>query len=99
MSPISALSPLQMGFPGVVELLVILVVGVIVFGIPLLVVVVLGGLWLRSRGDYEERISELEAEIARLQAEVGTDTATGPDGGDGGIDERLAEESDDDRQP
>jgi sec-independent protein translocase protein TatA len=67
---------LQMGVPGGVELLVILLIALLLFGIPL-VLVILAGLWLRSEGDdYEERIEELEAEIAALQAEVGTDAAS-----------------------
>jgi hypothetical protein len=63
----------QMGMPGGIELLVVLVVAVIVFGLPLVLIAVVGALWLRSDDDYDERIRELETEIARLQAQVGDD--------------------------
>ncbi|MFC7194221.1 hypothetical protein ACFQL4_05350 [Halosimplex aquaticum] len=46
------------------------------FGLPVLLVLVLGTAWLRSRDDYDDRIRELETEIARLQAQVG-DGASG----------------------
>ncbi|WP_436930335.1 hypothetical protein [Halosimplex halobium] len=63
----------QMGMPGGIELLVVLVVALIVFGLPLVLIAVVGALWLRSDDDYDERIRELETEIARLQAQVGDD--------------------------
>jgi sec-independent protein translocase protein TatA len=80
---------LQLGIPGGVELLVVLVMGLLMFGLPLVLVAVLGALWLRSDDDYDERIRQLETEIARLHAQVGDDghaTAdefTDPDGGSG----------------
>ncbi|WP_436909351.1 hypothetical protein [Halosimplex marinum] len=83
---------LQMGIPGGVELLVILVMGLVLFGLPLVLIAVVGALWLRSDDDYDERIRELETEIARLQAQVGDDggpTAddfADPDSGDGAAD-------------
>jgi sec-independent protein translocase protein TatA len=74
----------QMGMPGSVELFVILVVAVVVFGLPLVVIAVVGALWLRSDDDYDERIRELETEIARLEAQVGdgaaADEFADPDG-------------------
>ncbi|WP_209452144.1 hypothetical protein [Halosimplex halophilum] len=95
----------QMGMPGGIELFVILVVAVVVFGLPLVLIAVVGALWLRSDDDYDERIRELETEIARLQAQVGDDggatadefadpDATGDRPTDGG---RAADRDDGDR--
>ena len=80
----SPLPPLQLGMPGGLEILIILVIGIIVFGLPLLIITVVGIAWLRGDGDdYDERIAELESEIARLQAEVGVDeSAEGDTGAD-----------------
>ena len=65
---------LQFGVPGGPELLIVLLIAVLVFGLPVLLIGVVGFLYLRSDGDdYEERISELESEIARLEAEVAAD--------------------------
>jgi|GEM_PF-2124973 len=64
---------LQMGMPGGIELLVVLAMGLLMFGLPLVLVAVLGALWLRSDDDYDERIRQLETEIARLHAQVGDD--------------------------
>jgi len=87
---------LQMGMPGGIELLVILVMALIVFGLPLVLIAVVGALWLRSDDDYDERIRQLETEIARLQAQMGEDggptaddftdpdDASGSDGSTGG---------------
>ncbi|QLH77830.1 hypothetical protein HZS55_11190 [Halosimplex rubrum] len=64
---------LQLGMPGGLELLVVLVMGLLMFGLPLVLVAVLGALWLRSDDDHDERIRQLETEIARLHAQVGDD--------------------------
>lgn len=60
--------------PGAVELVVLLLVAILVFGIPLLLIAVVGALYLRAAGDsdedVDERIAELEAEIASLRAEL-----------------------------
>ncbi|WP_415380945.1 hypothetical protein [Halosimplex sp. TS25] len=82
--------PLQFGIPGGIELLVILLMGLVMFGLPVLLVVVLGTVWLRSRDDYDDRIRELETEIARLQAQVGDGAsggATTDHAGDAGTDD------------
>ena len=73
---------LQFGIPGGPELLVILLIAIFLFGLPILLIAVVGFLYLRSDGDdYDERIRELEAEIARLEAKVGangdSDATTG----------------------
>ncbi|WP_459192613.1 hypothetical protein [Halosimplex sp. J119] len=64
---------LQFGMPGGVELIVILLIGLLMFGLPVLLILLFGAAWLRSRGDYDDRIRELETEIARLQAQMGDD--------------------------
>lgn len=84
---------LQMGVPGGIELLVVLVMGLLMFGLPLVLVAVLGALWLRSDDDYDERIRQLETEIARLHAQVGDDDRAtadefaGPDAADRSTDD------------
>jgi len=77
--------PLQLvGVPGGVELLVIGLVFLLLFGIPLVVVVVVGVLWLRSRGTddgTEQRVAELEREVERLREQLDdTDERTDPAG-------------------
>jgi len=72
-------APLQMGIPGGVELLVIGMIAMLLFGIPLALIAVVGYLWLRNDDDYEERIRELESEIATLQAEIGSDDSSQSD--------------------
>jgi len=64
---------LQFGIPGGPELLVILLIATFLFGLPILLIAVVGFLYLRSDDDYDERIRELESEIARLEAEVAAD--------------------------
>ena len=59
------------GVPGGIELLVILLIFLLLFGIPLLLVAGGGYLWFRSREDTAEQIAELQAEIAALRAELG----------------------------
>jgi sec-independent protein translocase protein TatA len=66
---------LQMGMPGGPELLVIALLALVLFGVPLALVVVFGSVWLRSDDeDYEQRIAELEADVARLRSEMGDDS-------------------------
>jgi hypothetical protein len=77
--------PLQFGgVPGGIELLVIGLVFLLLFGIPLVVVVVVGVLWLRSRGTddgTEQRVAELEREVERLREQLDdTDERTDPAG-------------------
>ena len=79
--------PLQMGVPGGPELLVILLIMLLLFGLPILLLGVGGFLYLRSNADDEtkERIAELEAEMDELKRDLDTEgddpVATGaPDG-------------------
>lgn len=63
----------------VTEIVILLVVALLVFGVPLALVAVLAALYLRSKnaGDLDERVDELEAEVAALRAEVGDESADG----------------------
>jgi sec-independent protein translocase protein TatA len=72
--------PLQM-IPGGPELLVILLIALLLFGIPLLLLGVGGFVYLRSNADDDtkERIAELEGEIDQLKSELDADTATDDD--------------------
>ena len=79
--------PLQIGVPGGPELLVILLILLLLFGLPILLLGVGGFLYLRSNADDEtkERIAELEAEMDELKRDLDTEgddpVATGaPDG-------------------
>jgi len=64
--------PLFLGFPGAVELLVILLIAVILFGIPL--VVLGGGLYLYRSSQSEnapaEEIEALREEVRQLREEI-----------------------------
>ena len=78
--------PLQMGVPGGAEVLVILLVSVLLFGVPLVLLVGGGFLYLRSKGNREDRIDELEREVEHLKAELDDQadnggSATGDDRG------------------
>ncbi|PSQ08495.1 preprotein translocase subunit TatA [Halobacteriales archaeon QS_5_68_33] len=81
--------PLQMGVPGGPELLVILLVMLLLFGLPILLLGVGGFLYLRSNADDEtkERIAELEAEMDELKRDLDTEgddpVATGAPEGPG----------------
>jgi sec-independent protein translocase protein TatA len=79
--------PLQMGVPGGPELLVILLILLLLFGLPILLLGVGGFLYLRSNADDEtkERIAELESEIDELKSDLDTEdeepvAADAPDG-------------------
>ena len=79
--------PLQMGVPGGPELLVILLILLLLFGLPILLLGVGGFLYLRSNADDEtkERIAELESEIDDLKSDLDTEgeepaAADAPDG-------------------
>lgn len=66
-------APLVVGVPGGLELLVILLVFVLLFGIPLTILLVLGYKLTRQTGktsETEERIEELEAEVSALKAHI-----------------------------
>ena len=81
--------PLQMGVPGGPELLVILLIMLLLFGLPILLLGVGGFLYLRSNADDEtkERIAELEAEMDELKRDLDTEgddpVATGAPEGPG----------------
>jgi len=68
--------------PGGPELIVVLLVAVLLFGIPLVLIAVVGALYLRANSggdeDVTERVAELEAETAQLRAELDDDS--GEDG-------------------
>ena len=79
--------PLQMGVPGGPELLVILLILLLLFGLPILLLGVGGFLYLRSNADdgTKERIAELESEIDELKSDLDTEdeepvAADAPDG-------------------
>lgn len=75
-----AVAPLQMGVPGGAELIVIGLIAILMFGIPLVLIALVGFLWLRDDDDeYEERIRELESDIATLQAEIGSEESATSD--------------------
>ena len=67
--------PLQMGVPGGPELLVILLIMLLLFGLPILLLGVGGFLYLRSNADdkTKERIAELEAEMDELKRDLDTE--------------------------
>jgi sec-independent protein translocase protein TatA len=64
--------------PGGPELIVVLLIAILLFGIPLLLIAVVGALYLRAEDgddDVAERVADLEAEIAALRAEIAGDDA------------------------
>ena len=67
--------PLQMGVPGGPELLVILLILLLLFGLPILLLGVGGFLYLRSNADDEtkERIAEFESKIDELKSDLDTE--------------------------
>jgi sec-independent protein translocase protein TatA len=69
--------PLQMGIPGGLELIIVLLIALVLFGLPILLLGVGGFLYLRSRTDDEtaERVAELEAEIDDLERELDAERA------------------------
>jgi len=87
--------PLQMGIPGGPELLVILLIMLLLFGIPLALLAVGGFVYLRSNAsdDTQERIAELESEIDHLKSELDADDEQAT--GDGGTDESDSVDSTD----
>jgi sec-independent protein translocase protein TatA len=96
--------PLQMGIPGGPELVVILLVLLLLFGIPLVLLGVGGFAYLRANADDDtkERIAELEGEIDQLKADLDAvdqstddgptigDESTAGDGNDGSADDPQA---------
>jgi sec-independent protein translocase protein TatA len=79
------------GLPGGPELLVIMLIALLLFGIPMALVLLFGVAWLRSSGRVsEERVEQLEAEIETLRAELADDG-----NGDGNADAGSADSGDD----
>lgn len=94
--------PLQFGIPGGPELLVLLLIAVLMFGVPFLLVAVAVVAYRNRRGsgdrvaELEDRIEDLERELETERAGTAPGTGAGPDGGPGGPEE--AETRDDDRE-
>lgn len=68
-----AFVPAVIGIPGGVELIVILLLFVLLFGVPLTLLAVLGYRVLGTSGDSavsEERVEELESEIETLRERI-----------------------------
>ncbi|WP_280585976.1 preprotein translocase subunit TatA [Halorubrum sp. Boch-26] len=76
------------GVPAGPELVIILIILVLLFGVPI-VLIAAGVVFLKLRSDGEEadadRIADLEAEVERLREEVDDE----PDSRDGDDDDRL----------
>lgn len=70
---------IQFAVPGVMELLVLLLVAIVLFGIPVVLVLVFGTMWLRSSGDedVQEQLEALQTEVSQLRAELEDSEATG----------------------
>jgi len=69
--------------PGPPEFVIMLVVALVLFGIPLVLVLVLGTLWIRSNQDDEEvtrQLAELQAEVHELRTELQDDDGSYADG-------------------
>ncbi|WP_135851633.1 hypothetical protein [Halorussus salinus] len=64
--------PLQVGFPGGMEIIVIFIIAILLFGVPILLVA--GGLYLyrQSQSDRPatEEIASLRHEVERLREEI-----------------------------
>jgi sec-independent protein translocase protein TatA len=70
--PVSSVIPLQVGVPGGPELLIVLLVAVVLFGIP--IVLLAGGLVLYRRMQSDdpagEEVEALRREVRRLREEI-----------------------------
>lgn len=65
--------PAFVGVPGGMELAVILLIFVLLFGVPLTIVLVLGYRFTRRQSDStvsEERVAELESEVEALRDQL-----------------------------
>jgi sec-independent protein translocase protein TatA len=89
--------PLQIGIPGGPELLVILLMMLILFGVPLFLLGVGGFAYLRMNAsdDTQERIAELEAEIDHLKHELDAGRDDDQAASDGGTGDRASVDSSD----
>lgn len=68
-----SVTPAVVGMPGGLELLVILVIFVLLFGIPLTILLVLGYRLTERAGESaipEDRLEELEAEVDELKTRL-----------------------------
>lgn len=94
--------PLQFGIPGGPELLVLLLVAVLMFGVPLLLVVVGLAVYHNRSGagdrvaELEDRIDDLERELDAERSGTTADAGAGPDGAPG--DPEDAESRDENRR-
>lgn len=70
------------GMPGGVELLVILLVAVVLFGIPVLLLLGGGGYLLARGATEDERIAELESEVEALRDQLSESDRDATDRGD-----------------
>ena len=79
---LDALVPAFPGIPGGVELLVILLITIVVFGIPF--VLLLGAVFLgwNVLGSRRERVEELEERVAELERELERERSEGRNGGE-----------------
>ncbi|WP_435098041.1 preprotein translocase subunit TatA [Halarchaeum sp. P4] len=70
--------PAFMGIPGGMELFVILLVAIVLFGIPVILLLGGGGYLLARESEKDDRIEELEREVEHLRDQVeespGSDT-------------------------
>lgn len=66
------MTPLQFGLPGGPELLIVILLLLSLLLVPIVVFVVVYRLVAR-RTNYEERVSQLEREVAALREEVGVE--------------------------
>jgi sec-independent protein translocase protein TatA len=81
-SLLDAFVPAFPGIPGGPELLIILIIMIVVFGLPF--VLLLGAVFLgwNVLGSRRERVEELEERVAELERELERERSEGRDGGE-----------------
>ncbi|GAA0292464.1 hypothetical protein [Halarchaeum salinum] len=99
MSTLPALfpAPAFVGLPGGMELLVILLLAVCVFGIPTLLLLGGGGYLFARSSRRDERLKELEREVDTLRERVDESDGSSEDGRDGEEDRDATPTRKDDR--